>query len=69
MTTNNPPRRLDPDSAEVLYVAAVCGVDELARQLVRFGISVPHEAQEDAKLLRVDLLETVARMTREEAEG
>ena len=59
-TTN--PRRLPPDDAETLYVAAVVGAPELAIELERLGISDPDESLQDARLLRKDLLETVARM-------
>ena len=60
--------RLDPDEAVALYCAAVVGSDELARELVRLGISDPAESRQDARHLRRDLLETVERM-REDGGG
>lgn len=59
-------RKITPDDAEVLYIAAVHSVEEVRNQILRLGLE--DVGPEDAEVLREDLLREVERL-REESSG
>ncbi len=62
-------RRISPEEATRLHVAAIVGVAHLAGELEDLGISDEEESLEDAWLLRPMILEEVERLREKRPEG
>jgi len=55
-------KRVSPDEAETLYVAAIHSVEEVRDQLCRMGLGEEFGDLEDAQALRQELLAEVERI-------